>query len=90
MSHIQLKNISKIYNANSTQAQSAMALLAEGMDSAAVKEQTGYSVGLYDINLDIKAGELHCIMVLSAVKLDVLESVSTHILPLVGSIKRLI
>ena len=65
MSHIQLKNISKIYNANSTQAQSAMALLAEGMDSAAVKEQTGYSVGLYDINLDIKAGELHCIMGLS-------------------------
>ena len=65
MSHIQLKHISKIYNANSTQAQSAMALLAEGMDSAAVKEQTGYSVGLYDINLDIKAGELHCIMGLS-------------------------
>ena len=65
MNHIQLKNISKIYNANSTQAQSAMALLAEGMDSLAVKEQTGYSVGLYDINLNIKAGELHCIMGLS-------------------------
>ena len=65
MNHIQLKNISKIYNANSTQAQSAMALLAEGVDSVAVKEQTGYSVGLYDINLDIKAGELHCIMGLS-------------------------
>ena len=65
MSHIQLKNISKIYNANSTQAQSALALLAQGMDSGAVKEQTGYSVGLYDINLDIKAGELHCIMGLS-------------------------
>lgn len=65
MNHIQLKNISKIYNANSTQAQSAMALLAEGMDSVAVKEQTGYSVGLYDINLNIKAGELHCIMGLS-------------------------
>ena len=65
MNHIQLKNISKIYNANSTQAQSALALLAEGMDSTAVKEQTGYSVGLYDINLNIKAGELHCIMGLS-------------------------
>ena len=65
MNHIQLKNISKIYNANSTQAQSAMALLAEGMDSVAVKEQTGYSVGLYDINLNIKASELHCIMGLS-------------------------
>jgi glycine betaine/proline transport system ATP-binding protein len=65
MNHIQLKNISKIYNANSTQAQSALTLLAEGMDSVAVKEQTGYSVGLYDINLNIKAGELHCIMGLS-------------------------
>ncbi|MCG3878892.1 ATP-binding cassette domain-containing protein [Psychrobacter sp. Ps6] len=65
MNHIQLKNISKIYNANSTQAQSALTLLAEGMDSVAVKEQTGYSVGLYDVNLNIKAGELHCIMGLS-------------------------
>ena len=65
MNHIQLENISKIYNANSSQAQSALALLAEGMDSIAVKEQTGYSVGLYDINLNIKSGELHCIMGLS-------------------------
>ena len=65
MNHIQLENISKIYNASSTQAKSVMALLAEGMDSTAVKEQTGYSVGLYDINLNIKAGELHCIMGLS-------------------------
>ncbi|WP_350656868.1 ATP-binding cassette domain-containing protein [Psychrobacter sp. S1-30-MNA-CIBAN-0213] len=65
MNHIQLENISKIYNASSTQAQAALALLSEGMDSIAVKEQTGYSVGLYDINLNIKAGELHCIMGLS-------------------------
>ena len=65
MNHIRLENISKIYNANSTQAKSVMALLAEGMDSVAVKEQTGYSVGLYDINLNVKAGELHCIMGLS-------------------------
>lgn len=65
MNHIQLESISKIYNANSSQAQSALALLSEGMDSIKVKEQTGYSVGLYDINLSIKAGELHCIMGLS-------------------------
>ena len=65
MNHIQLENISKIYNASSSQAQSALALLAEGMDSIKVKEQTGYSVGLYDINLAVKAGELHCIMGLS-------------------------
>ena len=39
MNHIQLENISKIYNANSSQAQSALALLAEGMDSIAVKKR---------------------------------------------------
>ncbi|WP_435949077.1 ATP-binding cassette domain-containing protein [Psychrobacter sp. DM8] len=65
MNHIQLENISKIYNASSSQARSVLALLAEGMDSVEVKKQTGYSVGLYDINLAIKAGELHCIMGLS-------------------------
>lgn len=65
MNHIQLENISKIYNASATQAQSALALLAEGMDSIAVKEKTGHSVGLYDVNLAVKAGELHCIMGLS-------------------------
>ncbi|WP_372843740.1 ATP-binding cassette domain-containing protein [Psychrobacter sp.] len=65
MNHIQLENISKIYNASHAQAKTALALLAEGMDSIAVKEQTGYSVGLYDINLAVKAGELHCIMGLS-------------------------
>ena len=65
MNHIQLENISKIYNASHAQAKMALALLAEGMDSIAVKERTGYSVGLYDINLAVKAGELHCIMGLS-------------------------
>lgn len=65
MNHILLENISKIYNASTAQAQSALTLLAQGMDSVTVKNQTGYSVGLYDINLAIKAGELHCIMGLS-------------------------
>lgn len=65
MNHIQIENISKIYNANGNQAKSALKLLAEGMDSTALKAQTGYSVGLYDVNLAIKAGELHCIMGLS-------------------------
>lgn len=65
MDHIKLENISKIYNASPKQAQSALDLLAEGMDSTRVKAQTGYSVGLYDINLSIEAGELHCIMGLS-------------------------
>ena len=59
MNHIQLENISKIYNASPSQSESTLALLADGMDSIEVKKQTGYSVGLYDINLAIKAGELH-------------------------------
>ncbi len=65
MNHIQLENISKIYNAKGKQAESALKLLAEGMDSATLKAQTGYSVGLYDVNLAIKTGELHFIMGLS-------------------------
>lgn len=65
MNHINLENISKIYNATTSQAQTALSLLAEGVQSADVKAQTGYSVGLYDINLAIKVGELHCIMGLS-------------------------
>lgn len=65
MDHIKLENISKIYNASPKQAQSALDLMADGMDSTRVKAQTGYSVGLYDVNLAIKAGELHCIMGLS-------------------------
>ncbi len=65
MNHIYLEHISKIYKANSTQAQRALDLLEQGMDSVEVKAQTGYSVGLYDINLAIEAGELHCIMGLS-------------------------
>ena len=65
MDHIKLENISKIYNASPKQAQSALDLLADGMDSTRVKAQTGYSVGLYDVNLAIKAGELPCIMGLS-------------------------
>lgn len=65
MSQIRLININKVYDASPSQAKSALALMAEGLDSTAVKEQTGYSVGLYDINLTIESGELHCIMGLS-------------------------
>lgn len=65
MSQIRLSNISKIYDASPTEAKAALAMMAEGMDSVLVKEQTGYSVGLYDINMTIDSGELHCIMGLS-------------------------
>ncbi|WP_350560417.1 ATP-binding cassette domain-containing protein [Psychrobacter sp. CAL346-MNA-CIBAN-0220] len=87
MNHIRLENISKIYNASNAQAQSALALLAEGMDSIAVKAQTGYSVGLYDINLAIKAGELHCIMGLSGSgKSTLIRHLNRLIDPTIGKI----
>lgn len=87
MNHIQLENISKIYNASHAQAKMALALLAEGMDSVAVKEQTGYSVGLYDINLNIKAGELHCIMGLSGSgKSTLIRHINRLIDPSIGKI----
>lgn len=87
MDHIRLENISKIYNATKAQAQTALSLLAEGMDSIAVKEQTGYSVGLYDINLTIKAGELHCIMGLSGSgKSTLIRHINRLIDPSIGKI----
>jgi len=65
MSQIRLSNISKIYDATPKEAQAALAMMAQGTDSVQVKEKTGYSVGLYDINMTIDSGELHCIMGLS-------------------------
>lgn len=65
MSQIRLENISKVYGATPKQAQSVFALLDQGMSNDTVRLETGYSVGLYDINLTIASGELHCIMGLS-------------------------
>lgn len=65
MSHIQLQNVSKVFDATPNEAKQVLSLLQQGMSSSEVREQTGYSVGLYDINLSIEVGELHCIMGLS-------------------------
>lgn len=65
MSQIRLANISKIYDASPSQAKKVLAMLAEGVDSTDIRQKTGYSVGLYDINLTIESGEMHCIMGLS-------------------------
>ena len=87
MNHIQLENISKIYNASHAQAKMALALLAEGMDSIAVTEPAGCSVGLYDINLAVKAGELHCIMGLSGSgKSTLIRHINRLIDPSIGKI----
>ncbi|WP_230660309.1 ATP-binding cassette domain-containing protein [Psychrobacter sp. I-STPA10] len=65
MSQIRLVNISKIYDASPSQAKKVLAMLADDVDSTDIRQQTGYSVGLYDINLTIESGEMHCIMGLS-------------------------
>lgn len=65
MSHIRLENVSKVFDANASEAAKVLKLLEQGMSSGEVREQTGYSVGLYDINLSVEVGELHCIMGLS-------------------------
>lgn len=65
MSQIRLQNISKIFDASPKEAEAALNMMKGGADSIKVKAQTGYSVGLYDINMTIDSGELHCIMGLS-------------------------
>lgn len=65
MSHIRLENVSKIFDATPSEANTVLSLLEQGMSSAEVRERTGHSVGLYNVDLSIEAGELHCIMGLS-------------------------
>lgn len=65
MSHIRLENVSKIFDAKPRQVNTVLKLLKEGMSSSDVRAQTGCTVGLYDVNLTIGVGELHCIMGLS-------------------------
>lgn len=64
MGDIRLDGISKIYGKPSHSAQ-ALTMLQAGADISALMQQTGCQVGLYDINMHIKAGELFCIMGLS-------------------------
>ncbi len=65
MTHIRLQNVSKIFDATPNQAKHTLTLLEQGMSSSEVRAQTGHSVGLYNVNLAIESGELHCIMGLS-------------------------
>ena len=62
MSAISLRGISKIYGKHSRQA---LSLLAQGVGNSTILRQTGCQVGLYDINLNVQAGEIFCVMGLS-------------------------
>lgn len=65
MSHIRLENVSKIFDAKPREISTALKLLEDGISSSDVRAQTGCTVGLYDVNLTVGVGELHCIMGLS-------------------------
>lgn len=87
MSHIHLENVSKVFNANPKQASQVLIMLEDGLTSTEVRDRTGYSVGLYDINLSIDKGELHCIMGLSGSgKSTLVRHINRLIDPTVGKI----
>lgn len=56
------ENLSKLYGRNKSEA---MTLLKQGADKATVLEKTGVTVALYDVNLEVQAGELFVIIGLS-------------------------
>ncbi len=56
------EHLTKLYGRNKTEA---LNLLKKGTDKATVLDKTGVTVALYDVNLDIKPGELFVIIGLS-------------------------
>ncbi len=59
---IEIKSLYKLFG---EQADKHMKLVYEGLSKTAILEQTGHTLGLKDINLDIKRGEIFVIMGLS-------------------------
>lgn len=62
MSVIEVRQVSKIFGAN---PQKALRLVADGMDKKTLLEEHQHALGLYNINLNIEAGEIFVIMGLS-------------------------
>lgn len=62
MSHIRIQNISKIFGRD---AVNMLQKVHQGMDKATLLNQHQHGLGVYDINLDINAGEIFVIMGLS-------------------------
>lgn len=65
MSKIELKQISKVYGASPKKTEQVLTKMSQGATSQEIKQTMGCNVGLYNINLTINSGELHCIMGLS-------------------------
>ncbi len=62
MSHVQLKEVSKVFGAN---ADTALRLMREGKDKTEVQAQTGATVGVYNASIEIARGETFVVMGLS-------------------------
>jgi glycine betaine/proline transport system ATP-binding protein len=59
---IRVEGVSKVFGRDPA---GALAKVRAGMEKARLKEETGHVLGLHDINLDIRAGEIFVIMGLS-------------------------
>lgn len=62
MSHISIQNVTKIFGKD---AKNMLEKVHNGMDKTTLLEQHQHGLGVYDINLDIEAGEIFVIMGLS-------------------------
>lgn len=62
---IRLRQVGKVYLDKTTNSQHAHTLMQHGASRTHIIEQTGITPALYDINLDIIKGQIHCIMGLS-------------------------
>ncbi len=62
MALIEVRGVSKVFG---PKPQSALPLIAEGRSKAEILAETGHSVGLREIDLDIEAGQIFVVMGLS-------------------------
>lgn len=62
MANIEIRNVSKVFGAKPA---TALKLMREGLDKFEILERTGNSIGLSDVSLSIKSGDIFVIMGLS-------------------------
>ncbi|HRP46091.1 MAG TPA: glycine betaine/L-proline ABC transporter ATP-binding protein [Trueperaceae bacterium] len=84
MAFIEIRNLSKVFG---PQAASILPQLSEERSKEEVLQQTGHTVGLYDISLDIERGETFVVMGLSGSgKSTLVRCLNRLIEPTAGSI----
>ncbi|MDA3865803.1 MAG: glycine betaine/L-proline ABC transporter ATP-binding protein [Salinivirgaceae bacterium] len=84
MSDIQVKKLNVIFGKRKKEA---LKLLEQGLDKAEILNKTGCTVGVYDVNLEVKQGEIFVVMGLSGSgKSTLLRCFNRLISPTSGSI----